>query len=217
MSVLAAVTFAIMLLAVFPVSGGFLNPAIALSAAFVGLISMSRAFLYIVAECIGAVLGALALKSVISSEIDNNFALGGCALSVITQGPNGGPTIVGIDTYQALSLETLSNFVMIFAACGIGFNQSGKLAPKPVFMFSVIGIVVGLMIYVTSTVTMVKGYAGAGLNPARCIGPAIVRGGLLWDRHWVFWVGPFIASLAFYVYTKIIPSETFFSQDSAKA
>ncbi|XP_043710072.1 aquaporin-like [Telopea speciosissima] len=208
-SFLSTVTLTIMLLAVFPVSGGHLNPAISLAAGLVGLVSMSRVFLYIIAQSIGAVLGALALKAVISSEIDNNYALGGCTLSVVTQSPNG-PTIVGIGTDQALFLEILSTFVVIFAAGGIGFNRSGILGPKPVFIFSIIGIMVGLMTYVTSTVLRVKGYIGAGMNPARCLGPAIVRGGLLWDRHWIFWVGPAIAAFAFYVYTKIIPSEKFY-------
>ncbi|XP_043710074.1 probable aquaporin TIP3-1 [Telopea speciosissima] len=215
MSFLMAATLSIMLLAVFPVSGGHLNPVISFTAGLLGLISMSRAFLYIVAQSIGAVLGALAFKAVISREIDDNFALGGCTLSVVTQGPNG-PITVGIGTDQALCLEILGTFVVIFAACGIGFNRSGILGPKPVFMFSIIGTMVGLMTYVTSTVTTVQGYAGAGMNPARCIGPAIVRGGLLWDRHWIFWVGPAIAALGFYVYTMVIPTETFFPQDSAR-
>ncbi|KAI8568077.1 hypothetical protein RHMOL_Rhmol02G0169300 [Rhododendron molle] len=44
----------------------------------------------------------------------------------------------------------------------------------------------------STTVTAAKGYAG--INPARCFGPAVVRGGHLWDGHWIFWVGPTLAS-----------------------
>ncbi|KAK2665503.1 hypothetical protein Ddye_004077 [Dipteronia dyeriana] len=68
-----------------------------------------------------------------------------------------------------------------------------------------IGIVLWLLVFVSTTLTSQKGYAGAGLNPARCLGPALVRGGHLWDGHWVFWVGPAIASVAFTLYMKIIP------------
>ncbi|XP_058009749.1 aquaporin PIP2-7-like [Hevea brasiliensis] len=31
------------------------------------------------------------------------------------------------------------------------------------------------------------GYGGARLNPARCIGPAVLVGGSLWESLWVFW------------------------------
>lgn len=34
---------------------------------------------------------------------------------------------------------------------------------------------------------------GAGLNPARCFGPAIVSGH--WDNHWVYWIGPLIGGV----------------------
>ncbi|GFZ00401.1 hypothetical protein Acr_14g0000370 [Actinidia rufa] len=73
MSILIAITITILLLAVFPVSGGHINPVISFSAALVGLISLSRAAIYIVAQCIGAFLGALALKAVVGSTIEDTF------------------------------------------------------------------------------------------------------------------------------------------------
>ena len=33
---------------------------------------------------------------------------------------------------------------------------------------------------------------GAGINPARSLGPALVYGG--WHQHWAFWVGPLIGA-----------------------
>ncbi|KAF9620821.1 hypothetical protein IFM89_014758 [Coptis chinensis] len=121
MSILIAISVTILLLATGPVSGGHINPVITFSAALIGLISISRAIIYILAQCIGGVVGALALKAVV--------------------------------------------------------------------------------------VTTKKGYAGVGMNPARCFGPAVIRGGHLWDGHWVFWVGPAISCVAFYLYVKIIPRE----------
>ncbi|KAK1369431.1 Aquaporin, MIP family, PIP subfamily [Heracleum sosnowskyi] len=160
LSLLIAITVTILLLAVHPVSGGHINPVISFSAALVGLISMSRAVVYILAQCVGAVLAVLALKAVVSSQIQNAFSLGGCTLTVIAPGPNG-------------------------------------------------PITVGLLVFISTTVTGKKGYAGAGINPARCIGPALVRGGHLWEGHWVFWAGPGAACVAFYIYIKIIPSQHF--------
>ncbi|KAL2460014.1 Aquaporin PIP1-1 [Abeliophyllum distichum] len=172
-SILIAIVIAILLLAVYPVSGGHINPVISFSAALVGLVSMSRAVIYIIAQCVGAVLGALALKAVVSSTIEQTFSLGGCTLTVIAPGPNG-PITIGLETAQAFWLEIFCTFVFLFASIGW---------PK-------------------------KGYAGAGMNPARCLGAAVVRGGHLWNGHWVFWAGPAIACVAFYLYTKIIPPAT---------
>ncbi|XP_042507556.1 aquaporin AQPAn.G-like [Macadamia integrifolia] len=208
----AALIFTIMLLATFPISGGHVNPIISFSAALVGLISATRAVIYILAQCIGGVLGALALKAVVSSKIQSAFSLGGCTLTVIAPGPDG-PITVGIETGPALWLEAICTFVLLIASVWIAFDHRQAKARGPVIVFSIIGAVVGLLVFVSTTVTAKKGYAGAGMNPARCIGPAIVRGGHLWDRHWVFWVGPAIACVAFYVYTKVIPRQHFHAQD----
>ena len=51
LSILLAIIIAILLLAVDPVSGGHINPIVSFSAALIGLISMSRAIIYIIAQC----------------------------------------------------------------------------------------------------------------------------------------------------------------------
>lgn len=207
LSILAAVIIAILLLAVHPVSGGHINPIISFSAALVGIISMSRAFIYIIAQSLGAVLGALALKAVVDSNIEKTFSLGGCTLTIITPGPDGLPITTGLETAQALWLEIICSFIFLFASIWMAYDHRQAKELGLVLVFSIVGLVLGLLVYVSSTVTARKGYAGAGMNPARCIGPAIVRGGHLWDGHWVFWLGPGIACFVFYGYTKIIPRE----------
>ncbi|KAJ6716895.1 AQUAPORIN-LIKE [Salix koriyanagi] len=179
MATLIALTVAILLLATFPISGGHINPVITLSAMFTGLITVSRAAIYILAQCIGGILGALALKAVVNSTIEQTFSLGGCTLNIVAPGPNG-PVVVGLETGQGLWLE----------------------------------IIFGLLVFISTTVTATKGYAGVGMNPARCLGPALVRGGHLWKGHWVFWVGPVVASVAFSLYTKIIPREHLIGAES---
>jgi hypothetical protein len=77
-----------------------------------------------------------------------------------------------------------------------------------------IGLVVGLLVFISTMVTATKGYAGVGMNPARCLGPALVRGGHPWKGHWVFWVGSVVASVAFSLYTKIIPREHLLGAES---
>ncbi|KAG8364390.1 hypothetical protein BUALT_Bualt19G0123900 [Buddleja alternifolia] len=200
LSILVAIIIVILLLAVHPVSGGHINPIISFSAALAGLISMSRALIYIIAQCLGAILGALALKAVVSSSIEQNFSLGGCT------GPHG-PIIEGIETAQALWLEIFCSFIFLFASIWMAYDHRKVKELGHTLIFVIVGVVLGLLVFVSTTLTTKKGYAGAGLNPARCIGAAIVRGGHLWDGHWVFWAGPTIAFFAFYLYTKIIPRQ----------
>ncbi|PON83402.1 Major intrinsic protein [Trema orientale] len=208
MAILISITVAILLLASYPVSGGHINPAITFSAALVGIITLSRAVIYIFAQCVGAVLGALALKAVVNSTIEDTFSLGGCTLTVISPGPNG-PMVVGIGMAQGLWLEILCTFVVLWASVWMAFDHRQAQALGSVTVLSIVGIVVGLLVFISATVTGAKGYAGAGMNPARCFGAALVRGGHLWYGHWVFWVGPTIACVAFYLYTKIIPRQHF--------
>ena len=51
--------------------------------------------------------------------------------------------------------------------------------------------------------------AGLGINPARCLGPALLHGGSLWSGHWVFWLGPFMACIIYYGVSINMPKEGF--------
>lgn len=197
------VMLTILLLATFPVSGGHINPAITFSAALVGVISPSRALVYVLAQSAGAVIGALALKAVVSSSVEDTFSLGGCTVSVIVPGPDG-VVPLGVSTWQALWLEIICTFVLLFASVWIAFDDRQAKVLGLVLVCSIIGAVAGVLVFVSTTVTATKGYAGAGMNPARCLGAALVRGGQLWNSLWVFWAGPAIACLLFYVYVKIV-------------
>ncbi|KAL9354309.1 hypothetical protein Peur_052279 [Populus x canadensis] len=206
LSTLVAIIVTILLLATYPISGGHINPVVTFAALLTGLISISKAFIYIPAQCVGGIVGALALKAVVNSEIERTFSLGGCTLTVVAPGSDG-PTVVGLETGQALRLEIICGFVFLFASVWMAFDHRQAKGLGRVNVLIIVGIVLGLLVYVSTTVTATKGYAGAGLNPARCLGPAIVRGGHLWNGHWVFWVGPAIACVAFAIYTKVIPSQ----------
>lgn len=197
---------AILLLATFPISGGHINPLVTFSAALIGHMTITRAAIYILAQCVGGIFGALALKAVVTNKIAHNFSLGGCTLNVVVPGPDG-LVEIGLGTRQALWLEIICSFVFLFASVWMAFDSRQAKALGRVTVCIVIGTVLGLLVFVSTTVTAQKGYAGAGLNPARCLGPALVRGGHLWDRHWVFWAGPAIACVAFALYTKVIPSQ----------
>ncbi|XP_050234755.1 uncharacterized protein LOC126682990 [Mercurialis annua] len=204
MATLIAITVTVLLIATFPISGGHINPVITFAAALTGIVSLSRAAVYILAQCLGGILGALALKAVANSKIEQTFSLGGCTLSVVVPGP-AGPIVIGLERGQALWLEIICTFFFLFSSIWLAFDKRQAKPLGSVKVCSIIGLVVGLLVFISTTVTATKGYAGVGMNPARCLGPALVRGGHLWNGHWVFWVGPMISCVVFAVYTKIIP------------
>ncbi|KAG5559552.1 hypothetical protein RHGRI_009177 [Rhododendron griersonianum] len=63
-----------------------------------------------------------------------------------------------------------------------------------VLVCSIVGLVLGLLVFISTTVMAAKGYAGARINLTKCFDLTVVRGGHLWHGHWIFWVGPAMAS-----------------------
>ncbi|KAI8013148.1 Aquaporin NIP3-3 [Camellia lanceoleosa] len=121
-SILVGLTITILILAIFPIFGGHINPIISFFAAHVDLISFSRATVYIVAQCLGGALGAVALKAVVDSTIEQTFSLGGCTLSVIAPRPNG-PIVAGLAMGQELWFKIICTFVFLFASIWIAFDD----------------------------------------------------------------------------------------------
>ncbi|KAL2937254.1 Aquaporin-4 [Bienertia sinuspersici] len=202
-----ALIVAILRLATHPISGGHINPTITISAAFMGLISFSKAIIYVMAQCVGAILGAWAIQAMVKGSISGANLLSGCTLAMTNTSPNG-PTSIGIETAQGLWAEVIYTFIFLFSVW-MSFDRHRSKELGQIVMCSITGIVVGLTMYLSTTVTTRKGYTGAIINPARCFGPAIVRGDHLWTDHWVFWVGPILASFLFYLYSMVLPLEHF--------
>ncbi|KAM7258342.1 hypothetical protein ACFE04_014083 [Oxalis oulophora] len=209
MSTLIAIVVTIILLATFPVSGGHINPTVTFAALFCGLISVSRAVIYILAQCIGAILGALALKAVVNSNIERSYSLGGCHVTSLAQGPDGHDIEIGMELSQALWMEIICVFVFLYSSVWMAFDPRQVQRIGRVTVCFIVGIVLGLLVFLSTTLTGIEGYSGAGLHPARCLAPAIVRGGHLWNGQWVFWVGPIIGSMAFALYVVVVPRQHF--------
>lgn len=157
------------------VSGGHINPAVTVGFLLTRKISLLRAILYIVVQTGGAIGGAGFLKAV--SVNGTNDALGNTIPAP------------GVTQDQVFLIELAISFVLVFtvfATCDslrTGIGGSGPLA-------------IGLSIAMCHLWAVP--YTGAGMNPARSFGPAIVSGyyqATTVGIESTYWLGPLFGGI----------------------
>jgi MIP family channel proteins len=157
------------------ISGGHINPAVTFAALLTKKINVARGLMFMVAQLIGAVVGALLLLATIPDAADTN--LGAHAL---------GP---GVSVGMGLLMEIIVTFALVFVifATAVDRGGMGNLAP----------LAIGLTVLVDHLLAVP--ITGASMNPARSFGPALVAG--QWANHWIYWVAPLLgAAIAGLVY-----------------
>ena len=165
---------AIMLLvsAIGHISGGHINPAVTIAAWVTKRISMQNGIAYLVAQLVGAALGALVLGTVVVGSIgDGAGTLGDHALGM------------GIEPWEGVVIEIILTFALVLVVFGAAMDKRGvgNLAPLAIGLVIVVDHLVGVPL------------TGASMNPARTFGPALIAGA--WDNHWVYWVGPIVGAV----------------------
>lgn len=148
------------------ISGGHLNPAVTFGAFVTRKVGPRRAVGYVVAQLIGAAVGAWLLAVVIPDALQGNLGAHGLGL--------------GITPTTGLIVEIILTFVLVFTVFATAMDPRGPghLAP----------IAIGLAVLVDHLVGVPL--TGASMNPARSFGPALIAGS--WTNHWVYWIGPLI-------------------------
>jgi MIP family channel proteins len=165
-----ALVLAIMITATMAISGGHINPAVTIGLLVARRTTAQTAVAYIIAQLIGAVLGALAIKAIFPIGVTRPIALATPAIAS------------NIQITQAIALEAILTFFLVSAVFGTCVNPD---APK-VGGFGV-GLVLWFDIIVGGPLT------GGVMNPARAFGPALVAG--QWVAHAVYWVGPILGAV----------------------
>ncbi|KAF3781478.1 Aquaporin [Nymphaea thermarum] len=166
----------------FNTSGGHVNPAVTFGALVGGRLSLLRAFLYWIAQLLGAVVASLLLR----------FTTHGMR-------PFGFSVAAGEGEVQALVLEIVMTFALVYTFYATAIDPKrgtmGTIAPLA------IGLILGANILAGGP------FDGASMNPARAFGPSLV--GWRWRNHWIYWVGPLLGGgLAGLVYEFLmIPTE----------
>ncbi|CAO2175215.1 unnamed protein product [Urochloa humidicola] len=146
----------------FHISGGHVNPAVTLSLAVGGHITLFRSALYIVAQMLGSSAACVLLR----------WLTGGLAPPVHALAAGVGPA-------QGAVAEAVFTFSLLFVIYATILDPR-KLLP------GVGPLLTGLLVGANSVAGAVL--SGASMNPARSFGPAVATG--VWTHHWVYWVGP---------------------------
>ena len=146
-----ALFFLIQTLAV--ISGAHFNPAVTIGLFAIRQIRAMDAAIFIVMQLVGATLGALLTKALVT-EIGKGVHYGAPGLNLGRVGT----------TLGGMTAEAIGTFLLVWAVVGVAVNPAGL---KDWSGFA-IGATLGFAVMIIAPLT------GAGLNPARAFGPALV-------------------------------------------
>jgi MIP family channel proteins len=149
---------------------GHLNPAVTIGFLVTRRIQPTMGALYLVAQVIGAMVGAYALQAVIPDELFAATRGGGQAIAL------------DVSTGQAFLIEMLATFFLVFVVFGTAVDpQSPKVG----------GLAIGLV--VAADILAVGPLTGASMNPARSLGPAVASG--IFEGQAIYWLGPIVGGV----------------------
>jgi aquaporin Z len=144
------------------VSGAHLNPAVSISFALRGDFPWRRVPAYIIAQFLGAILATLLLWALIGKQGSAGLTLPGSGISATTA--------------MLWELILTTGLVSVILGTASGAQQIGPLAA------------IGVASYIALAGLWGSPVSGASMNPARSLGPALVKGD--WTAWWAYLVGP---------------------------
>ena len=164
-----------------PVSGCHINPAVSLGALIAGRMSSSDFIQYVIAQCLGAIVGAGVLYMIATGKI-SGYDVGKSGLG---QNGWGAAYLGGYGLGAAFLFEVVATFLFVTVILG----STGKGAPS-----AMAGLAIGLTLVVIHIVGIQV--TGVSVNPARSLGPALFAGGGALSQLWLFIVAPLIGAAA---------------------
>lgn len=156
------------------ISGCHINPAITVAMLVAGKIKGRDAVYYVIAQCIGAIIGAGLLWAIASGNAGFSLARTG-----LGQNGYGVHSPAGYSLTACLIAEVVLTALFLFVI----FGSTHKNAPKGFAGLS-IGFTLVLIHLVGIPIT------GTSVNPARSLGPAVFVGGDALAQLWLFIVAP---------------------------
>ena len=163
---------AVMVSAAAAISGAHFNPAVTIAALATRKISAFNALAYVVAQSLGAVVGAAALRLSMPAAILDRVHMG-------TPAPG-----AGASPLEVFVVEVVLTFFLMFVIYGTAIDLRAH---------RVGGLFIGLTI--TLDILMGGPVSGAAMNPARWLGPALLGGGGF-QNAWIYWLAPPLGAVA---------------------
>jgi aquaporin Z len=157
-----------------PVSGAHLNPAVTIGAWLADRFPVDDVAPYIIAQIIGAALGAGAIYALVSS------GTGGYDIAKLGLGQNSwDPNLYGAASIFAFEVVGTFIFVTVILAVTGGRGET-----------AVAGLVIGLTLAALHFAFIPV--SGNSLNPARSLGPALFVGGSALQQIWLYALAPLL-------------------------
>lgn len=166
------------------VSGGHFNPAVTVGLFTARRIPASDVLPYVVAQVVGAIVGAGILYLIASGKAGFDVSAGFASNGYGAHSP-GNYSLVA-----ALVCEVVMTFFFLIIILG----STDRRAPAGMAPLA-IGLALTLIHLISIPVT------NTSVNPARSTGPALFVGGWALSQLWLFWVAPIVgAALAGFIY-----------------
>lgn len=163
------------------VSGAHVNPAVTVGLAFTRRFPWRYVPAYLVAQLLGAVLGALATWATFGNAGRDQGKLAATIPAA------------GVSLGQAVLAEALVTFILVLVVVSVATDERvhGSVAPIAV------GFALAVAVLVAGPVT------GGAVNPVRAIGPMLIAG--QFTSMWVYIVGPLLGgTLAALTYDRLL-------------
>jgi aquaporin Z len=168
-----------MVYAIGSISGCHINPAITIAMLVAGKIKGKDAIFYIIAQCIGAIIGAGILLAIAIGKADYSLAAVGLGQNGYGPQSPGGYSLVA-----CLIAEIVLTALFLFVI----FGSTREEAPR-----GFAGLSIGLSLVLIHLVGIP--ITGTSVNPARSLGPAVFVGGTALFQLWLFIVAPIVGGI----------------------
>lgn len=169
----------VMVYAIGGISGCHINPAISISMLAAGKMKLKDTVIYVVMQCVGAIIAAALLYGVAIGKPGYSLAYDGLGQNGYDLASPGGFSMV-----SGFIAEVVLTFIFLLVI----FGSTSERAPK-----GFAGISIGLSLVLIHLVGLP--ITGTSVNPARSLGPAVIVGGMALNQLWLFWIAPIIGGL----------------------
>jgi glycerol uptake facilitator protein len=154
------------------IGGNHINPAVTIGLAVSGKFPWSQVPGYLVAQVVGAIVGATAIIGVLGHKA-SDVGLGVASYS-------------GISWVQAFTAEFVGTYILVFTIFGVIYRKAAA---------GFAGLAIGFVVF--AAIIPVAPATGASINPARTIGPMLVQqvagGDVKWEQLPVYLAAELLA------------------------